>query len=109
MGKNFLQRQAEERRRWIMAAQIDEQRFCLDILTVALGRMGYGQKRLADFEKQFSAAYLEYDALRREDEKADKEGVYFKSVLDRELAQYCGSLFEPYEKRYGLGGGLNST
>lgn len=102
MGKNFLQRQAEERRRWILAARIDEQRFCLDILTVALGRMGYGQKRLAEFEKQFSKAYLEYDALRREDEQTDKEGVYFKSVLDRELAQYCGALFAPYDERHNL-------
>lgn len=104
MGKNFIQRQADERRRWTMAGRIDEQRFCLDILTIALGRLGYGQKRLAEFETVFSAAYTEYDALRREDEKADKEGVYFKSVLDRELAQYCGELFEPYNKRHGLEG-----
>lgn len=102
MGKNLMQRQAEERRHWAMAARIEEQRFCLDMLTVALGRMGYGEKRLADFEKQFSAAYIEYDKLRRDDEKADKEGIYYKSVLDRELAQYCGSLFEPYEKRYRM-------
>lgn len=102
MGKKLAQRQAEARRIYAAAGRIDEQRFCLDILTITLGRMGYGEKRLAEFEKQFSAAYVEYDKLRREDEKADREGVYYKSVLDRELAQYCGSLFEPYEKRHGL-------
>ena len=30
----------------------------------------------------------------------DKECVYTKECLDRELQQYCGSSFEPYEKRY---------
>ena len=83
------------------AAMKEEQSFCLDILVIALGRMGYGEKRLKEFEKKFSEAYLEYDALRRTDEQADSTAVYYKSVLDRELKQYCGSIFVPYEERRG--------
>ena len=35
-----------------------------------------------------------------DDLKDDKECVYTKQCLDRELQQYCGASFEPYEKRY---------
>lgn len=63
-----------------MAARIDEQRFCLDMLTVALGRMGYGEKRLADFEKQFSAAYIEYDKL--QEERFEKHASQYNLFID---------------------------
>ena len=42
-----------------------------------------------DFAKAFS-----------DDLKDDKECVYTKECLDRELQRYCGNSFEPYEKRY---------
>ena len=32
----------------------------LDFVTIALGRMGYGEKRLKDFEKMLSAVYIEF-------------------------------------------------
>ena len=32
----------------------------LDFVTIALGRMGYGEKRLKDFEQTLSAVYIEF-------------------------------------------------
>lgn len=72
----------------------------LDFVTIALGRMGYGEKRLKDFEQTLSAVYIEFAEAFSDDLKDDKECVYTKECLDRELQQYCGSSFEPYEKRY---------
>ena len=72
----------------------------LDFVTIALGRMGYGEKRLKDFEQMLSAVYIEFAKAFTDDLKDDKECVYTKECLDRELQQYCGSSFVPYEKRY---------
>ena len=72
----------------------------LDFVTIALGRMGYGEKRLKDFEQMLSAVYIEFAKAFTDDLKDDKECVYTKECLDRELQQYCGNSFEPYEKRY---------
>ena len=72
----------------------------LDFVTIALGRMGYGEKRLKDFEQMLSAVYIEFAEAFTDDLKDDKECVYTKECLDRELQQYCGSSFVPYEKRY---------
>ena len=72
----------------------------LDFVTIALGRMGYGEKRLKDFEQTLSAVYIEFAEAFTDDLKDDKECVYTKECLDRELQQYCGASFVPYEKRY---------
>ena len=72
----------------------------LDFVTIALGRMGYGEKRLKDFEQKLSAVYMEFAKAFTDDLKDDKECVYTKECLDRELKQYCGNSFEPYDKRY---------
>ena len=72
----------------------------LDFVTIALGRMGYGEKRLKDFEQMLSEVYIEFAKAFTDDLKDDKECVYTKECLDRELQQYCGSSFEPYKKRY---------
>lgn len=101
----LLQRQDAERRLAFRAARIYEQHFCCDVMTIAHGRLGWGEKRQKDFEKLFSEVYEEYDILREQDGKDDKDGVYYKSCIDRELMQYCGDSFVPYEKRYYGGAG----
>ena len=72
----------------------------LDFVTIALGRMGYGEKRLKDFEQTLSAVYIEFAEAFTDDLEDDKECVHTKECLDRELQQYCGANFMPYEKRY---------
>lgn len=72
----------------------------LDFVLCALGRMGYGEKRLIEFEKVLSKVFEDYADLMTDDLKTDSECIYAKSVLDRELKQYCGNSFVPYEVRY---------
>lgn len=75
--------------------------YTLDMVTAALGRMGWGEKRLSEFDKVLSEVSKDYAELILDDVKDDKEIAYSKAVLDRELAQYTGSLFVPYDERYG--------
>lgn len=74
--------------------------YTLDMVTAALGRMGFREKRLRDFDKMLTEVSKDYANLILEDVKSDKEIVYAKACLDRELQQYTGSLFRPYEERY---------
>lgn len=74
--------------------------FQMDMVTIALGRLGWGAKRFQDFDKMLSEVCREYSADILEDAKDDKAIWYSKANLDRELAQYVGSLFVPYEERY---------
>lgn len=72
----------------------------LDMVTCALGRMGFREKRFRDFDKVLTEVCKDYAVLITDDEKADKDLVYSKYCLDRELQQYVGSLFLPYDERY---------
>ena len=76
--------------------------FMLDLVTIALGRMGYCEKRLADFEKALSKVAEEYGTIILDDVKDDADLDYSKSKLDEELRQYCGDKFCCYEERYAL-------
>lgn len=102
MGKNLMARLADHEKIIIRAARHHEFCFDCDIMQIALGRMGYGEKRLNDFRVAFEEAYRDYEELRWEDSKCDKEGEYFKAVIDRELARYTGSSFEPYDRRHRM-------
>ena len=51
-------------------------------------------------QQMLSAVYIEFAKAFTDDLKDDKECVYTKECLDRELQQYCGKSFVPYEKRY---------
>lgn len=74
--------------------------FTLDMVTAALGRMGFGEKRLRAFDEKLTEVSKDYAELILDDARNDKEIVYAKACLDRELQQYTGSLFRPYEERY---------
>lgn len=77
--------------------------FMLDMVTLALGRMGWGEKRFCDFDKMLSQVCAEYAEDIVNDSKDDAELAYSKSLLDRELKQYVGKLFIPYDERYHQG------
>lgn len=74
--------------------------YTLDMVTVALGRLGWGEQRLRRFDEMLTQVSKDYAETVIADAKDDKEIVYFKATLDRELAQYVGSMFVPYEERY---------
>ena len=54
----------------------------LDFVTIALGRMGYGEKRLKDFEKMLSAVYIEFAKAFTE---ARGEKTYLGRHIDESL------------------------
>lgn len=74
--------------------------YMLDMVTLALGRMGWGEKRLKDFDAKLTEVSREFSELILDDVQDDPSIEYTKAVLDRELAQYTGSLFVPYDERY---------
>ena len=96
----LMERMEEQALRYARAARMLEIGFCTDIAVIALGRLGWGEKRLGDFEAAFSAAYEEYDALREEDGTDDREQAYYKACLDREIKQYVGGKFVPFDIRH---------
>lgn len=72
----------------------------LDYVTIALGRLGVGEKRMTDFERVLTEVMMDYSNAFLADLKDDKEMWYAKQKLDDELKRYCGSRFEPFEVRY---------
>lgn len=74
--------------------------FVLDHVTVALGRMGFRESKFREFDKALSEVFAEYGKEYEEDFKDDKELVYSRAVLDRELKLYTGKMFCPAEIRY---------
>lgn len=74
--------------------------YTLDMVTLALGRLGWGEKRLREFDEKLTEVSKDYADLILDDVRDDKDIVYTKAILDRELQQYVGSLFVPYDERY---------
>lgn len=77
--------------------------FMLDMVTATLGRMGHGEKFFLKFNEKLTEVCDEYSTDILDDAKVDKELAYAKSLLDRELKQYVGRLFVPYDERYHVG------
>jgi hypothetical protein len=77
--------------------------FMLDMVTLALGRMGHGEKFFLKFDQKLTEVCDEYSTDILDDAKVDKDLDYSKSLLDRELKQYVGKLFIPYDERYHVG------
>ena len=75
--------------------------YVMDMVTVALGRLVWGEQRLRQFDEVLTQASKDYADLITADIKEDPDMVYAKATLDRELQQYTGSMFVPYERRYG--------
>lgn len=74
--------------------------YMLDHVTLALGRMGFRESKFREFNKVLAEVCEEYANDFTEDYKADKEMVYSRDLMDRELKQYTGAMFVPEEVRY---------
>jgi hypothetical protein len=72
----------------------------MDMVICALGRLGWGEQRLRKFDAMLTEVSKDYADLITADIKEDPDMVYAKATLDRELQQYVGGLFLPYEERY---------
>ena len=74
--------------------------YMMDMVTAALGRMGWGEKRFEKFDQVLTEVSADYAKLILEDSKDDSDLEYSKACLDRELSQYTGKRFVPYDERY---------
>ena len=102
MGKNndFMHRIALEMNRRENEARHFARVFQMDLVTLALGRMGWGEKRFAQLDAMLMEVVNDHCKAILEDAKTDKDCWHSKDQLDRELAQYTGKRFVPYEQRY---------
>lgn len=97
---SFVDRLARERQADIEVNRRLARTYMLDMVTIALGRMGFRETRFRKFDEVLSAVCEDYGKLILDDSKADKEIWYSKDKLDEELKRYVGSLFVPYDERY---------
>ena len=74
--------------------------FMMDMVTIALGRMGWGEKRFERFDQVLTEVAEQYSKLIVSDAGDDVDIEYSKACLDREIQRYVGSRFVPYDERY---------
>lgn len=74
--------------------------FQMDMVTLALGRMGWRESKFRELDKVLSQVVEEYCTEILEDSKNDTELWYSKETIDREIKQYVGKMFVPYDERY---------
>lgn len=102
MAKNnsYLARQQAYMERRVRSERHLARVFELDLVTIALGRMGWREKKFKQFDEMMYQVSLEYCKDIIEDSRMDKDIWYSKDILDREIKQYVGELFVPYDERY---------
>ena len=74
--------------------------FQMDLVTLALGRMGKREAFFREFDRVLAEVADEYSRDIIKDAEDDPELWYTKDVMDRELKQYTGAFFVPYDERY---------
>jgi len=72
----------------------------MDYVTIALGCMGFRETKFREFDKVLAEVVKEYMTDHLEDYKDDKEMVYSRNLVERELKQYVGKMYAPEEERY---------
>ncbi len=97
----LMQRLDKQADRRVEEARRHSRIFMMDMVTVAMGRMGRREAFFRDFDKVLDEVCTEYGKLILEDADVDNELVYSKACLDRELKSYVGKLFVDYDMRYG--------
>ena len=73
----------------------------LDLAQIALNReFQFGPKQNERFERAFRETFVDYTDLCLEDGEGDKEIIYTKEVVDRELRRVRGPDVLPFDERY---------
>lgn len=74
--------------------------FQMDLVTLALGRMGWGEKRLKQLDEKLMEVVLEMGEDAKEEHKFDPELWVTQKHMEDELKQTAGSLYRSKEERY---------
>lgn len=86
---------------WYETAIRDHTRmWTIDLVTIALGRMGFRETRMAKFRETLTEVLNEFALATLNDYKDDKEMWYSQELVERELREYCGKLYATKEERY---------
>lgn len=99
---SFVDRLAREREADIAVNRRLARTYMLDMVTIALGRMGFREARFKKFDEALTSACEDYGKLILDDSKVDKDIWYSKDKLDEELKCYVGGMFVPYGERYKI-------
>ena len=99
---SFVDRLAREREADIAVNRRLARTYMLDMVTIALGRMGFREARFKKFDETLTAVCEDYGKLILTDSKDDVDIWYSKDKLDEELKRYVGGMFVPYEERYKI-------
>lgn len=102
---------AKKRSPYAMALQLQREKrdedvrhharlFQMDMVTIALGRIGWRESKFREFDRVLDQVAIEYSKEIIADSEADQDLWYTKDTLDREIKQYVGSMFVPYDERY---------
>lgn len=93
----FLAMQEEYRRASMEAMKKTTDQYLTDCATIALNRLGWGEKRIREFLETWGAVYNEfYDAIRDV-----PETDYCRAKMDECIGQICRSGdWTPFEQRY---------
>ena len=75
-----------------------------DDIIIALGRMGWGPKRLEKLSEVLAEVVHDYTDLARVDKADDPDIDYTVSKYDAELQRYLGTYFLPWAERYNPSG-----
>lgn len=75
-----------------------------DDIIIALGRMGWGPKRLEKLSEVLAEVVHDYTDLARVDKADDPDIDYTVSKYDAELQRYLGPYFLPLAERYNPSG-----
>lgn len=73
----------------------------MDIVTIALGRMGFTEDQFRKFREVFLETEKDFCTEAITDGNADKSMEYAKDLIDRCIKQYVPKeMFVPYNQRY---------
>lgn len=71
-----------------------------DFVIITLGRMGFRETRLHNFNKTLEEVRKEYIKEYAEDLKCDATMEYSRELMEREIKQYTGKFYVPEKERY---------
>ena len=72
----------------------------MDMVTIALGRMGWGEKRLGQLDEMMLEVAKEMDASAKEEMKYDPDRWITQDRHEKELQRYAGKRYKPLKERY---------
>ena len=104
MGRknSYADRIKNERQKYANACMALAQTRILDMVTIALGRMGWRESRFRQLDETLTEVMNDYNELLLDDWHNDPDYVYSHAKLDQELQLYAGKCCKPFKERYGF-------